>query len=246
MYRKIIIFILVALTVLSLISCKEKEKNIEPTATPIVTEKVDPTPEPTATPEPTVAPTRVPDPEVDALIINFYYQNDAGYELLGDILQCDYEWIEGKGLAIYPTSEDPWVKIMPETDKGEQIDIKNYPVFKVRLMNNTPGTIFEAFLRRAGTDISGNDLFQTNIAASSTEFVDVIINLAELKGEAFINENDGIVTDIRFDCMNLTPVKAQIEEAAGDNSMAIFIDYIGFFKTVEEAQNWIPTHVTSK
>jgi len=246
MYKKIIIIILVALTVLSLVSCNKKEKAPEPTATPTATEKSNPTPNPTASPEPTVAPTRVPDPEVDALITNFYYENDIGYELLGNIQQCDYEWVEGKGLAVYPSSEDPWIQIIPETDKGEQINIKSYPVLKIRLMNNTPGTTFEAFLKRSDGDITGDDLFQTTIVANSTEYVDVIINLIGLKGEAFVNVNEGIVTDIRLDCVNLSTVKAQIEEAVGDKSFVVYVDYIGFFKTEAEAKNWNPTHVTAK
>lgn len=240
--KKITVVLFALSLVLIMSACGGTGEKTDPTPTPVIT--AEPTAVPTPTAEPTPAPTRVPDPEVDAVIFNFFYENDHGYDTIGMTNQCDVEWVSGKGLGVFPVSEDPWIQIEPIGPNDEEVNLIDYPIFKIRIWNQTPGVTFEAFTRRAGAAISGDDLFQKGIAANGTEFIDLIIDLKELKGEAFVKENNGTVSEIRLDLINLTPPKATVEEHAGDGSIVIYVDYFGFFKTVEDAQSWVPTHLT--
>jgi len=239
--RKTLVLIMILSLALVFVACSgEKEADPTPTPTPEVTKE--PTEAPTATPEPTPAPTRKPDPEVDGIVLHFFYDYDYGHTIIQDTQQVDTEWVEGKGLAIKPVSEDPWIMLDAIGPNDEEINIMEYPVFKVRILNQTPSNIFEAFTGRSNI-ITGDDLFQTSIEPNGTEFVDVIINLAELKGESFLSVNNGTVVAIRLDLVNLSPWKAEIEEKAGDGTYVIYLDHVGFFKTVEDAQNWVPSHL---
>ena len=52
-------------------------------------------------------------------------------------------------------------------------------------------------------------------------------------------ENLKPVGGIRLDCLSIT--QEQLDEGSG----SVYVDYFGFFKTVEDAQNWNPAHVTN-
>ena len=60
----------------------------------------------------------------------------------------------------------------------------------MRVLNQTPSNLFEAFVGRT-TIITGDDLFQSTIEPNGTDFVDIIIDLAALKGEDFLAVNNG-------------------------------------------------------
>ena len=116
-----------------------------------------------------------------------------------------------KGTAISPVSDDPWVMITAIGPNDEEVNIMEYPVLKMRVLNQTPSNLFEAFVGRT-TIITGDDLFQSTIEPNGTDFVDIIIDLAALKGEDFLAVNNGTLACVRLDIVNLTPWKDQIEE----------------------------------
>ena len=194
----------------------------------------------------TPTPSRNPDPVIDAQIIKFFYEDDIGNQLIADCVQCDYNWIEGKGLSVYPVSQDPQLLIEAKNEKHENIDLTKYPVMKVRLSNQTPGTIFEVFLLRGESEGSEENIIQKDIPANTDGYIDIIIDLNQDKNAEFFKSNDGILTNIRFDGINLDPVREEIELAAGEQKYAFYIDYIGFFSTAEDAQNWNPGHVVNR
>ena len=84
---------------------------------------------------------------------------------------------------------------------------------------------------------------KSTIEPNGTDFV-TSLDLAALKGEDFLAVNNGTLACVRLDIVNLTPWKDQIEEKAGDGTYMIYLDYFGFFKTVEDAQNWVPSHLS--
>jgi hypothetical protein len=243
--KKTVLLIMILSLVFVIVACTggDKDEDPTPTATPTPEVTQEPTEEPDPTEEPTPAPTRQPDPEVDGIIFHFFYDYDYGHEVLQDTQQVDTEWVEGKGLAISPVSDDPWVMITAIGPNDEEVNIMEYPVLKMRVLNQTPSNLFEAFVGRT-TIITGDDLFQSTIEPNGTDFVDIIIDLAALKGEDFLAVNNGTLACVRLDIVNLTPWKDQIEEKAGDGTYMIYLDYFGFFKTVEDAQNWVPSHLS--
>lgn len=247
MSKKILVVIMTLLLITTFVACR-RDTDIEPTATPKTTPAAtsEPTEEPTPTVEPTPEVTRVPDPEVDAVIFNFFYENDYGHSLLGETQMIEYRWEQGKGLAIFPQDKDPWIQVQPTTEDDGEVNLTEYPIFKIRMQNKTPGTNFEAFIQRAGQAFAAGDQFTSTISPDATDFVDLIIDLRTLKGDAWVSENNGVVSNIRLDLVNLDAAQSAILEHAGDESIVIYVDYFGFFKTVEDAQNWTPTHVTEK
>ena len=64
---------------------------------------------------------------------------------------------------------------------------------------------------------------------------DYIFDFATKGDEYFTNLKP--VGGIRLDCLSIT--QEQLDEGSG----SVYVDYFGFFKTVEDAQNWNPAHV---
>ena len=244
--RVIVTFIVIVLLLPALFlfsSCKKEENPGTPTAQKTDGADVSATPGAAAS---TAAATQAPqeqDPEVDARIIKFFDEDDIGSQITGMSYQCEFSWEENLGFCIYPVGEDPWVVLDVVTALEEDINLNDYPVFKMRVYNNTPSKQFEAFMMCSEMEGSENNLVQSTIEPSKKEFVDYVINLKETQPKAFFTQNDGILTSIRFDAVNLDLYKAQIMEGADDHKYHFGIDYIGFFKTVEDANNWNPAHV---
>ena len=107
---------------------------------------------------------------------------------------------------------------------------------KVRLKNETLAPKFEAFIG-AGAHVAPGDEFQIDISSEDTEYKEYVVNLAEIKSQSYI---DGRTTvgSIRLDGLSISET-----ELAESGSAILYIDYFGFFKTVEDAQNWNPAHV---
>ena len=245
MKKRVIVFLIVTVLLLPALflfsSCKKDE---HPTAQK--TDSADATATPgaaTSTASATQAP-QEQDPEVDAHIIKFFDEDDIGSQITGMSYQCEFSWEENLGFCIYPLGEDPWVVLDVVTALEEDINLNDYPVFKMRVYNNTPSKQFEAFLMCSEVEGTDNNLVQYTIDPNKKEFVDYVINLKETQPKAFFTQNDGILTAIRFDAVNLDLYKTQIMDGAEDHKYYFGIDYIGFFKTVEDANNWNPAHVS--
>lgn len=244
MKKRIALLIMILVVAMLFGACSgDIKKDPLETATPKVTQEAEPTPEPTPTVEPTPVPTREPDPEFDGFAFHFFHEYDNGHFLILDESQCDYEYVEGKGLAIYPESEDPWVLVELAGPDGEEVNIIDYPVIKLRFQNKTPGIGGEFFMKRTEGVVAGDLVSGIKLVANEEDFSEYIINLASKNGKAFVEQNGGVAVAIRLDLVNLTPAKSEVEDQAGTGEMVIYLDYFAFFKSVEDAENWVPSHL---
>lgn len=231
-----------------------KAPEADPTAVATTAPTKGPTaePTPTPTPKPTIDPALL-DPEVDAVLHRFWdeYMNmweapnfmtsdDVGYAPIGDT--CEYYYEEGNGLVIKILANDPYFYMPVTGELGEPWSFYDYPVMKVRIKNPTPVPIFEMFVCAEGADL-GAAVVQYQISTGDTEFKDYIIDLAEVKGQNFVDAADGLnVQYLRLDALSVDAYLTQLQE---EGEFYFYVDYIGFFKTVEDAENWNPAHVTN-
>ena len=209
-----------------------------------------------ATETPTVAPTEEPtkepvpeDPEVDAKLFRFHVadkymwdtetfitSDDSGVGQTALGTACNYWYEDGEGLAIEVLLVDPYFTLPNTGENGEEFSLADYPIFKVRLKNETLAPKFEAFIG-AAAHVAPGDEFQIEISSEDTEYKDYVVNLAEIKGQSYI---DGRTTvgSIRLDGLSISDT-----ELAESDSAILYVDYFGFFKTVEDANAWNPAHV---
>ena len=230
-------------------STKEPEATEEPTKEPEATEE--PTKEPEATEEPTEEPT-AQDPEVDARLYRFYNPDqymwdsesfisseDEGTGLTAVGPACVYFYDEDESaLCIQLTNYDPYFPIKGGED-GENFNLSEYPVFKIRLKNETCFETFETFLM-IGTGATGDDNFRFDISSEDEEYKEYIIDIGETNGQDFLTKRDPI-SGVRLDAL---AIGSESVNDLANPSPYLFIEYFGFFKTVEDAQNWNPAHVT--
>ena len=249
--KKAVLFLLtVCLCVTLFAGCgdnsdKDSEPTQAPTAVPTQAPTQAPTPVPTATPEPTPSiDYTAKDPEVDAFLYRFYNDEDymwkadgfisadeqgSGHTAKGEA--CHY-YFDENALAVEVLIDDPYF-LISATETGEKLDLSQYPVFKIRLKNETVCTIFEAHAQiTAGA--KGEDNFRFDISAEDEDFVDYIFDLSEKKGQAFLDARTALY-GIRLDGLAISP-----ELFADSDSPYFYVQYFGFFKTVEDAQNWNP------
>ena len=254
--KKLLVFIMTICLIASIIAACGSDQGTTTDATkapaskaPAASATVVPTVAPTA--EPTEAPTPKPfveDPEVDAVLYRFYHADKymweveefmtsddtgVGHTALG--AACNYWHGEDEGLAIEILLTDPYFMILG-TETGESFNLADYPVFKVRLKNETIAEKFELYVCAKNYAQSGES-FQIDITAEDTEYKEYIVNFAEIKDQAYMDAK-APVGGIRMDGLQIS----ESELAESDSNM-LYVDYFGFFKTVEDAQNWNPSHV---
>ncbi len=262
--RKFLVLIMVmCLTVTLFAGCGESEATPDATKAPTAaaTATAAPTEEPTAEPteeptvEPTVEPTEEPaaeDPEVDAMLYRFYDPDkymwtsdtfisaeDEGTGLTAIGPACLFFYDEDESaLCIQLTNYDPYFAITGG-ETGDNFNLSEYPVFKIRLKNETCFEIFESFLM-IGSGATGDDNFRFNISSEDEEYKEYIVDIGSTNGQEFLTKRDPI-SGVRLDALAIGP--DSINDLANP-SPYLFIEYFGFFKTVEDAQNWNPAHVT--
>ena len=258
--KKVLVLIMaVCLSVSLFAACGSDEGTADATKAPAskapaASATVAPTVAPTAAPTeaPTEAPTAAPfveDPAVDAILYRFHHadkymwevedfmtSDDTGVGQTALGAACNYWHEEGEGLAIEIVLEDPYFRMPFTGETGEEFNLSEYPIFKIRLKNETVANDFEMFLGKSG--IAPGDEFRVEISTEDTEYKDYIVNLAEIKGQTYVDERVP-VKGLRMDALHF-----DAGELDSSDSKMIYIDYFGFFKTVEEAQNWNPSHVT--
>lgn len=251
------------LTVTLFAGCGESEATPDATKAPTAaaTATAAPTEEPTAEPteeptvEPTVEPTEEPaaeDPEVDAMLYRFYDPDkymwtsdtfisaeDEGTGLTAIGPACLFFYDEDESaLCIQLTNYDPYFAITGG-ETGDNFNLSEYPVFKIRLKNETCFEIFESFLM-IGSGATGDDNFRFNISSEDEEYKEYIVDIGATNGQEFLTKRDPI-SGVRLDALAIGP--DSVNDLANP-SPYLFIEYFGFFKTVEDAQNWNPAHVT--
>lgn len=259
--KKILAIIMaICLSVTMLAACGENEGESETSKKPAAsaaTEKpaATATAEATPTEEPTPKPTPVPvaeDPEVDAKLFRFHYADEymwaaEGFMTSDDVklgetaagFACEYSYEEGEGLKIEVLLEDPYFMIPGTGEDGESsFNLEDYPVFKIRLKNETLATLFEAFATKNPLGANAAEHFAFEISAEDTEYKDYIFDFSANKDDAYFS-NLMPLGGIRMDCLSIS--QDQIDEG----NTIVYIDYFGFFKTVEDAENWNPAHVTA-
>ena len=264
--KKLLVLIMVmCLSVSLFVGCGEEETSSDatkaPTAAATATATVAPTEQATVAPTeaPTVAPTEAPtqapaaeDPEVDAMLYRFYNPDkymwdsetfisseDEGTGLTAVGPSCLYFYDEDESaLCIQLTNYDPYFPIKGG-ETGENFNLSEYPVFKIRLKNETCFEMFETFLM-IGTGATGDDNFRFEITSEDEEYKEYIVDIGEKNGQEFLTKRDPI-SGVRLDALAIGP--ESVNDLANP-SPYLFIEYFGFFKTVEDAQNWNPAHVT--
>lgn len=245
------------------VACKDKDEDggvkSTPTSKPTVaaTATITATPTAQATPSATPSGTPASDPEVDAMLFRFWMEDEYAWENISNVketgledyaikINVDLEYEEGAGIKIIPQTGDPYFLIFPSSDTGKTFSLKDYPVLKIRIKNESPATTGQFFIARNGqNNVTGDDEIHFTITAEDSEFKEYIVDLKEANGEAYINA--GNVSALRIDAVDLYGVKDPTPEDAfkdGD-PYTIYIDYFGFFKTMEDAQAWNPGHVTA-
>ncbi|MBE7058140.1 MAG: hypothetical protein E7387_03450 [Ruminococcaceae bacterium] len=232
-------------------------------ATAPATATAKPTEEATTTPstEPTAAPTTKPaekeDPEVDAILYRFYdadkymWASDnfitpddlaqgfgQGKPDVGTYVSCEYYYDDTEeALAIHILDFDPYFMIKT-AEGGETFDLSQYPVFKIRLKNETNIEKFDAFICKAPS-AAGPDNFQFELSGGDEEYQEYYFDFVKEKGQEFVDERT-TVEGFRLDALAISPEGfANIEP----ESAYLYVEYFGFFKTLEDAQNWNPAHV---
>jgi hypothetical protein len=252
--KKLLVLIMaVCLSVSLFAACGSNEGTADATKAPAASATVAPTVAPTIVPtsEPTEAPTPKPfveDPAVDAILYRFHHADKYMWEVeefmtsedtgIGHTAMgaaCNYWHEEDEGLAIEIHLTDPYFMILG-TESGEAFNLADYPVFKIRLKNETVSEKFETYVCAKNYAQSGES-FQIDITAEDTEYKEYIVNFAEIKDQAYIDAK-APVGGIRMDGLQISE-----EELAESDSNMLYIDYFGFFKTVEDAQKWNPSHV---
>jgi hypothetical protein len=218
--RKILLLLLVCLMVVSFIGCKGgEEETPEPTATPVPTD----TPEPTPTPTPTPEPTPDPDEGLDAILYRFALEGEEAffrYGMVQGVMNADLDYTD-EGLTIIVLNQsDPYFTI-PLPDGA--IDITEYPIFKMLLKHNAGVTTGEFYVGFDGEAITGVQQNYTYTVDKGEDWQEIYIDWSEKKPEA------QTITTFRADILGNPPVDSEI-----------VIDFFGFFKTMEDAENYIP------
>jgi len=177
-----------------------------------------------AYPEPTPSPTPDPDAEVKAILYRFAFEGedivDTMFEGFIRPTNAELEFTE-EGLVITViTKPDPYFYI-PFPDGF--LELSEYPYLKMFFKHTTGVTRGQFYIAFDGEKISGPDQHYDFQADPSEEWQEVIINLGELK------EGAETITALRADILASPPLDSTIT-----------VDYIGFFATLEEAENYVP------
>ena len=255
--KKIVIFMLALCMCLTLFAgCGQDsdgtaKPTLAPTAAPTVAPTLAPTAVPTEAPSPTpVVDYNAPDPEVDAFLYRFYNSEKymwtaesfispdevgSGNTIKGEACQYYYDDSEN-ALAVEILIDDPFF-LIAATETGEKLDLSQYPVFKIRFKNETNCNTFESFVQTTA-GAKAEDNFRFEVSTEDEEFVDYIYDIGKL-GQSFLDARKEVY-GIRLDGLAMGP-----EVLAECDSPYFYVQYFGFFKTVEDAQNWNPGFLTA-
>lgn len=259
MMKKAVLFLLAICMCLTLfVACGDDsstnaDQTAEPTAAltmpPTIAPTQGPTPVPTATPAPTpVYDYTAADPEVDAFLYRFYdpenymwkaesfiSTEDTGSGMTAKGEACVY-YYDDNSLCVEVLIDDPYF-LISATETGEKLDLSQYPVFKIRMKNETVAEAFEAFAQiTAGAKAADN--FRFDISSEDNDYVDYIFDISTL-GQDFLDARKEVY-GIRLDGIVIDA--AQLSEC---DAPYFYVQYFGFFKTVEDAENWNPGFINS-
>lgn len=165
--------------------------------------------------------------EGPGLFYDFYYEWDESWSYIPDSwsgTQCELEYSDN-ALLVNIHGKDPSFPI----EIREEIELSEYPIIKVRIKNESiTSETFEMYVIRDGESIAETNNFHYNIGKEHTEFQEFIIDATAVKG---VNWWTGNLTALRFDA---------IRNAAEEGGESFYLEYIGFFKTEEDAEAFTP------
>ncbi|MBE6689450.1 MAG: S-layer homology domain-containing protein [Ruminococcaceae bacterium] len=140
---------------------------------------------------------------------------------------------------------DPYVTLV-----NQHLDAQKYPWIKFRVRNLSDATQFEMHFASTATGdkITGSSCTHFPISSKDEDFVEYIFNIkdANLASQG-INPDEsqstsvwsGTISQLRFDCMWKAEPSGQM--ATGSQ---MYVDYIAFFASEEDAKNYVPTEDT--
>lgn len=222
-----------------------------PTQAPTKAPTTPPTQAPT--PTPTAVPTQTPvkdEEEVDAILYRFYapdnymWKSDTfinskatGVGMTATGPACTYfcDPVE-RALVIQIHTVDPYFAIKGGED-GKTFNLSEYPVFKIRLKNETVSTTFETHLMITNGATYG-DRISFFISGEDKTFKNYVYDIGQQKGPSFLAARNPI-SGIRLDGLSIYQHELEMSEA----TPYLHIEYFGFFKTMEDAVRWNPPHL---
>jgi hypothetical protein len=137
---------------------------------------------------------------------------------------CDIEY-NNNALQINIHGKDPYFFL----EVYEEIELEEYPWIKVRIKNESATSeTFEMYIIRDNEQIAETNNFHYIIGKEHEEFKEFIIDARAVKGEQWWT---GLLTGLRFDA---------VRNAAEEGGETFYLEYLGFFKTKEDAENFTP------
>ncbi|MGI6529689.1 MAG: hypothetical protein ACOX3J_08405 [Clostridia bacterium] len=222
--KKLLLLLLIALMVVSFIGCKGgggTDKTPEPTDTPAPTD----TPEPTATPTPTPEPTPDPDEGVDAVLYRFALEGENIIDTMfeGNDINPTYAEAEFTEEGLHLTVVDFHDPIFNLPMPDGALDIHEYPIFKMIFKHTAGISDGEFYVACDGEAITGAGQHVKFNVDSGEDWQEVYLDFSELKPDK------QTITEFRADILWNPPIDSTIT-----------IDFMGFFKTMEDAENYQP------
>lgn len=165
--------------------------------------------------------------EGPGLLYDFYYEWDDSWNYVPATWSgsmCDIEYSDN-ALLINIHGKDPYIFL----EVYEEIELEEYPWIKVRIKNESATSeTFEMYVIRDNEQISETNNFHYNIGKEHEEFMEFIIDARVVKSEQWWT---GALTGLRFDA---------VRNAAEEGGETFYLEYLGFFKTQEDAENFEP------
>ncbi len=187
-----------------------------------------------ATATPTQTPSPTPDPNIVVedpdFLYKFYDEYSDAYSMLAANPNSLVEYdSDEKALSVMAMSMDPNFFLKPPY---EAMECSDYPYMKIRLKNSSDIETFEFYFGVDGEALSESTAVRFNMDVKQTEYKDYILNLSKLNS-GWIGE----LTSLRLDCFSNCNT---IDETK------MFIKYMAFFKTKEDAENWNPDYTKNE
>lgn len=165
--------------------------------------------------------------EGPGLLYDFYYEWSESWDYVPATWSgsmCDIEY-SNNALLIHIKGKDPYFSLQVY----EEIELEEYPWIKVRIKNESATSeTFEMYITRDNEQIAESNNFHYNIGKEHDEFKEFIIDATAVKGAQWWT---GVLTGIRFDA---------VRNAAEEGGESFYLEYLGFFKTKEDAENFQP------
>ena len=215
MKKLILMFVLILLIFITACTDTSTITTPEPTASA----------EPTATPVPTDTPVPDIDDDIDAVLYRFAYEGENivdskfdGEELVH--ANCILKYTEEGLLITVAGMNDPYF-FLPMPD--DELDVRKYPILKMLFKDISKEENGELYLGFDFEQITSTDQNYTFPMATTGDWQAIYMDFSE----------------IRPDANKLTLFRADIQGNPGIGS-TITVDFIGFFQSLEAAEDYIP------